>query len=141
LGRLSVLERSAQGGDQGVGVQGLGAAAMMGSHTSALALAQGKNLETVAVHGSALAEDKSNLRRFNVVLTELAATPSQAFLHGPAETIVGSDLALALGWSDVTLAWLTGSDRSLLGVVVLANRSAALTHDDESLLQALAARL
>jgi len=115
------------------------ATAMMGAGTAVLALAQGKSLETVAVHGSALAEDKNALRNLNLVLTELAAKPSQDFLHGPAEAILGKGLTHAAGWSDVTLAWLTGSDRSLLGVVILANRSAALTRDDESLLQALAA--
>src|SRR5437899_11986351 len=53
------------------------AAAMMGAGTSALALAQGKNLETVATHGSTLSEDKNALRRLNIVLTDLAAKPSQ----------------------------------------------------------------
>src|SRR6266853_1776277 len=74
-----------------------------------MALAQGKSLETVAVHGSAFTEDKNILRRLNLILTELAAKPFQAFSHGGAESIIGKDLAQALDWSDVTLAWLTGS--------------------------------
>jgi len=114
-------------------------AEMMGSGVAVLVLAQGKNFETVAVHGSPLSEDKNTLRKLNGTLAGLAATSSHTFLHGPAETILGRELSKALGWSDVTVAWLTGSDRSLLGVVLLANRNAALTPDDESLLQALAA--
>src|SRR4051812_17250607 len=114
-------------------------AEMMGSGVAVLVLAQGKNFETVAVHGSSLSENKNTLRKLNGALTGVAATSSQIFLHGPAETILDRELAKALGWNDVTVAWLTGSDRSLLGVVLLANRNAALTADDESLLQALAA--
>ncbi len=114
-------------------------AEMMGSGVAVLLLAQGKNFETVAVHGSPQSEDKNTLRKLNGALTALAATSSDSFLHGPAETILDKELARALGWNDVTVAWLTGSDRSLLGVVLLANRNAALTPDDESLLQALAA--
>src|SRR4051812_24874889 len=114
------------------------AAGMMGAGAALLALAQG-NLETVAVHGSALADDKNTQRRLNVALTELAADPSESFLHGPSATILGSELSRELGWNDVTLAWLTGSDRNLLGLVLLANRGFALTADDTSLLRALAA--
>ena len=114
-------------------------AEMMGSGVAVLVLAQGKNFETVAVHGSPLSEDKNSLRKLNGTLAGLAATSSETFLHGPSETILGRELSKALGWTDVTVAWLTGSDRSLLGVVLLANRNAALTPDDESLLHALAA--
>ena len=115
------------------------AASMMGAGTAVLAMAQGKSLETVAAHGSALAEDKNALRTLNSVLTELAADSSQEFLHGSTESILGKKVTQGTGWTDVTLAWLKGSDRSLLGVVILANRGGALTRDDESLLQALVA--
>src|SRR5580765_6068847 len=67
------------------------AAGMMGAGAAVLALAEG-NLETVAVHGSALAEDKNVQRRLNLVLTKLAANPSEKFLHAPAATILGNDL-------------------------------------------------
>jgi PAS domain S-box-containing protein len=114
------------------------AAGMMGAGSAVLALAQGV-LETVAVHGSTLAEDKNTQRRLNLALTELAANPSDNFLHGPSATILGKDLSRELGWNDVTLAWLNGSDRNLLGVVVLANRGISLASDDRNLLQALVA--
>src|SRR5256885_16273721 len=52
------------------------AAGMMGAGAALLALAQG-NLETVAVHGSALSDDKNTQRRLNLALTELAAKPSE----------------------------------------------------------------
>src|SRR4051794_10535290 len=104
-------------------------AEMMGAATAVLVLAQGKNFETVAVHGSPLDNDKNLLRRLNTAVTALALKPSQTFLHGPSESILDRELAKALSWNDVTLAWLTGSDRSLLGVVLLADRKAALSQD------------
>ena len=114
-------------------------AGMMAARVSVLALAQGKNLETVAIHGSALAEEKNTIRRLNVVLTDLAASPTQTFLQGPADSALGKELARDLGWNDVILARLTGSDRSLLGLVLLADRGTTLSRDDEGLLHALAA--
>jgi PAS domain S-box-containing protein len=113
-------------------------ASMMGAGAAVLALAQG-NLETVAVYGSTLSDDKNTQRRLNLALSELAANPSNDFLHGPSAEILGQDLSQALGWDDVTLAWLNGSDRNLLGVVLLANRGVVLRADDTSLLRALAA--
>src|SRR4051794_4190895 len=115
------------------------ASTMMEAKSAALALAEGKSLETVAIHGFSVGDDKSLMRSLNLALAELAARPSSDFLHGPADKILGSELASAFNWSDITLAWLKGSDRTLLGVVVLANRASALDQDDENLLQALAA--
>src|SRR6476620_8151325 len=40
-------------------------AEMMGSGVAVLVLSQGKNFETVAVHGSPLSEDKNTLRKLN----------------------------------------------------------------------------
>src|SRR5689334_11649541 len=94
------------------------ASTMMEANSAALALAEGRNLETVAVHGFSLADDKSGMRSLNLALAELAARPSREFLHGAAEKVLGAALAASLGWSDVTLAWLKGSDRTLLGVVL-----------------------
>src|SRR3954471_17880732 len=85
------------------------ASTMMEAKSAALALAEGKSLETVAVHGFSVGEDKSVMRSLNLVLTELAARPSRDFVHGPAEKILGSTLATTLGWTDITLAWLKGS--------------------------------
>src|SRR3954464_7536519 len=78
------------------------AAAMMGARAAVLALAQG-NLETVAVHGSAAADDKNIQRRLNLALTKLATDPSDNFLHGPSASILGDELSRELDWSDVTL--------------------------------------
>jgi PAS domain S-box len=115
------------------------ASTMMEAKSAALALAEGKSLETVAVHGFSVGEDKTLMRSLNLALAELAARPSRDLVHGPAEKVLGPPLASAFAWSDITLAWLKGSDRTLLGVVLLANRGSALSTDDENLLQALAA--
>jgi PAS domain S-box-containing protein len=115
------------------------ACTMMGAKSAALAMAEGRSLETVAVHGFSLGEDKSAIRSLNLALAELAAEPSREFLHGPAQTILGDSVSGAFHWNDITLAWLKGSDRTLLGVVLLANRGSALNRDDENLLQALTA--
>src|SRR4051812_43478250 len=48
-------------------------AEMMGAGGAVLLLAQGKNFETVAVHGPPLSEDKNTLRKLNGTLTALAA--------------------------------------------------------------------
>src|SRR3954447_25889333 len=67
------------------------ASTMMEAKSAALALAEGKSLETVAVHAFSVGEDKSPLRSLNLALAELAARPSRDFLHGPADKILGSE--------------------------------------------------
>src|SRR3954469_13681529 len=69
------------------------ASTMMEAKSAALALAEGKTLETVAVHGFSLANDKGLSRSFNLALAELAARPSREFLHGAADKVLGAALA------------------------------------------------
>src|SRR5947209_18938740 len=48
------------------------ASTMMEAKSAALALAEGKNLETVAMHGFSLGDDKSAIRSFNLALAGIA---------------------------------------------------------------------
>ena len=112
---------------------------MLGARAGALALAQRSALETVILHDATAtrASDRQLTRRLNLALSDLTASRHDAVICGPSDELLGSTLAAALGWKDITLARLTVGDEELLGVLVLADRGGFLTDPDRQLLQAL----
>ncbi|MFB3813883.1 MAG: PAS domain S-box protein [Terriglobales bacterium] len=113
------------------------AAAMLGASSAALALARGPLLDTVVfIHNGETKQDKALLRRFNMALTGVSSEQQEPMCCMEAGRAFGMDLAASLGWRSVTLARLTGSDRELLGILVLGDCQ-ELNTDDRNLLQAL----
>jgi two-component system NtrC family sensor kinase len=114
------------------------AADLLGARAAALALARRSHLEFVYLHGSAATADKASLRQLSAALTRLASERSEPVCDGRAADLLGQALAETLGWPDVELARMTGSEGDLLGVLFLADRGRKLSPTDRELLLALA---
>jgi PAS domain S-box-containing protein len=112
------------------------AADMLHAGAAALALADGKQLEIAALQPAE--SNAATPRRLAQALADLLAERQQATFSGQASDLLGGPVAGALGWGDLILARLNGSDGSLMGVLCLANRGQALDSQDQQLLQALA---
>jgi PAS domain S-box-containing protein len=116
------------------------ALSMMEASAGALVLAQREVLETIALHDPALPEPQLHWRALNAQLTKLLQEQrAESVVSGPGPELLGDLLAKQLGWRDVMVVKLTGIDRELLGVFVLANRGRIMTAGDQSLLNALVA--
>ena len=115
------------------------AAEMLGARISLLALAQRSSVEVVVVHDEMGSVDRGLLRRLNVALTDLAPQSTDAITSGAADTLIGSGLATALGWRELTLARLRGSDGELIGMLCLVDRTSKLSEIDQNLINALSA--
>jgi len=110
-------------------------AGMLDAHAAALALYQDSKLETVVLEGSQ-GNDLALFGRLNVALSGLLPEHRQAIFSAPANELLGP-VASALGWNDLTVARLPGTDGELVGLLCLANRGHAANQDDELLLQAI----
>ncbi|HET9180834.1 MAG TPA: PAS domain S-box protein [Candidatus Angelobacter sp.] len=110
-------------------------AAMIGAHTAILALAQGSSVESVGFFGTK--PERELLRRLNTALSEFGEYHADIKITGSGIQILGRELSSALGWQNVTLVRLEGTDADLLGVLALADVSRELLPGDLNLLQAL----
>ncbi len=112
---------------------------MVGAKAAALSLSQQSSLETVMLYDPARQHDKGILRRLNIAMSSIAAQKREAIITAYASELLGQSLADTLGWKELTVVRLTGSDGELLGVMCLAERKGELSGVDRNLLQALAA--
>lgn len=111
---------------------------MLGGRAAALALTRSGVMETVYVQSARPQTDKSILRRLNNALTEIGARSTDPIMEGPANELLTASLATALGWTELTVARLTGADGELIGLLCIANRAGKLEAIDRNVLQALA---
>ncbi len=119
------------------------AADLMGAQGAALAVQQGSDLETLVLHGPAIAGHRLNslMRRFDHALIGALEQHLPAIVSGNAADLFGSELSALLGWNNCTFIRLLGSSGDLVGVLCLANREKPSRDQDEDteLLQAIAA--
>jgi two-component system NtrC family sensor kinase len=108
---------------------------MLQAGAAALALLQGKHLDIAVMRPAEVAPP--NQRRLAVALSELLGQRAQEIFSGHAFDLIGGPVASLLGWSDLIVARLNGSDGELVGVLCLANRGKELSPQDQYLLQAL----
>ncbi len=71
-------------------------------------------------------------------LAEEAGSSSETLRRATASTILGAELAAALGWHDVLRVRLSGSDGALLGVLCLADLGRDLSPEERQFLDGLA---
>jgi PAS domain S-box-containing protein len=112
------------------------AAEMLGAKAVVLALARGEDWEIASSYGLAQNRDGFDERRLRAVLSEKSAVSLAAEMKPerlPAEA------AQAIGWCDLLLARLVGSDKALLGVLCLGDIGRELSAIECQLLEALAA--
>jgi two-component system, NtrC family, sensor kinase len=111
---------------------------MLGARAVALALDRGSDWEIAALSGSAQRWEHLVQQRLASALAEQAGAPSGPFRSGTASGLLGNELAEALGWRDVVLIRLTGSEGELLGVLGVADLGRDLSATESQLLEALA---
>ena len=110
-------------------------AGMMGAKSAILGLAQGNTVESVGFFG--VKPERDLMRKLNAALSEYAERHPERKVAGAGAQELGSELASAFGWQNLTLVRLEGTEGDLLGILALADFSRQLLPDDLNLLQAL----
>ena len=111
---------------------------MLGARAAVLALDRGAEWGIAAPNGPADRWEPAVQQRLAAALAEQANVPAVGLRSGPAATILGRELIDALGWRDLVLVRLTGSEGALLGALCLADLGRELSDTEEQLLAALA---
>jgi two-component system, NtrC family, sensor kinase len=114
------------------------AAEMLGARAAVLALGHEHDWEIAALSGPAHRWDPMTQNRLAHLLAEQAATPGMELRQGAAAFLLGRGLAEALGWQELILARLSGSEGELLGILCIADLPHELTETERQLLEALA---
>ena len=112
------------------------AASMLGARAAAVALIRGSAIETVCLHEPDADHDYNLVRRLNLGFVQLIGRHLKTVVNSTASDLLGQDNVF--GWEDLTVARLTGANDELIGLLCLADRKAALSASDESLIQAIA---
>jgi two-component system NtrC family sensor kinase len=127
---------------------------LAGARAGAVALSQEGRFQTVALHPAPIAdphnrdspltatparfEDRALQQRFAHALSELIAKHADAIVSGSAAELLSPELASNLGWNDLLVVRLPGSNGSLAGLLCLSGRARPLTVEDRELLEAIA---
>jgi len=111
-------------------------AQMLGARAAVLAVVCDSEWSIAGLSGPAHRWDAKVQQRLAAALAEQATVPAMDLRTGPAAALLGRDMAEALGWSEVVLAPLTGSENELLGVLCLVDLR-GMNETDRQLLDAL----
>ncbi len=111
---------------------------LMAARAAVLALETDSGWTVSALSGPAQHWDGSVQQRLAIALSEQSSVPGVALRSGSASRFLGQDLAEELGWTEVVMARLTGSDGTQLGVLCLADPGRSLSDSENQIFQALA---
>ena len=106
------------------------------ARAGAVALFQQGRLHIAALHPER-SEDRALQQRLAQALSEIAAKRTDAIVTGSAAELLGSALALSLGWNECIVVRLPGSKGELAGLLCLSGRTRPLAAEDRDLLQAV----
>jgi PAS domain S-box-containing protein len=112
---------------------------LAGAHAGAVALFQDGRFQTVALHPPST-DDRALQQRFAQALSDLVAKRTEAIVSDSAAELIGAELASSLGWSDLVVVRLPGSNGVLAGLLCLSGRTRPLADEDRDLLEAIAGR-
>jgi two-component system NtrC family sensor kinase len=112
------------------------ASQILGARAAVLAVARESDWTIAGLSGPANRWDPITQHRLAVSLAEQATVPAVDLRSGLATSLFGRELAEALGWREVLLAPLTGSEGELLGVLCLVDLR-GLSETERQLLDAL----
>ncbi len=110
---------------------------MLGARAAALALERASQWEIAALSGPAECCETLLQQRLAGILADEAGAPGRRFRCGTALGLLGSELAEALGWRDVTIVRLAATDGELLGVLCLVDLGRDLSAIESQLLESL----
>jgi two-component system NtrC family sensor kinase len=111
---------------------------MLGARTCVLALRQGSDWEIAAISGPAHRWGRTVQRCLASTLGEQVAPLAIGLRSGTSAMILGRELAESLGWRQVVLARLMGSEDRPLGVLCVADLGRDLSPVESQILEALA---
>src|ERR1700734_3643955 len=114
------------------------AAEMLGARSAVLVLARESDWEIAALSGPAHHWDAMTQHRLAGTLAEQAMSLGSELRKGFAARLLGPSLAESLGWKELVLAPLFGSESELLGVLCLVDLTRELSPAERHLLEALA---
>jgi PAS domain S-box-containing protein len=112
---------------------------LAGARAGAVALFQDGRFQTVALHPPST-DDRALQQRFAQALSDLVAKRTEAIVSDSAAELIGAELASSLGWSDLVVVRLPGSNGVLAGLLCLSGRTRPLADEDRDLLEAIAGR-
>ena len=115
------------------------AAEMMGARYAAIVQLSDPGLETGVSAGSTDPSriDHGLVQKLSRALASHATAAGPFHLFSTAGELLGSDLAEALGWTDCTVARMTGASGELVGLLCLADRGRPATSEEQDLLEAI----
>jgi two-component system NtrC family sensor kinase len=143
------------------------AVALAGARSGAVALFQDGRLQTVALHPVSdelpnqdrrsqddsrgphaanspvvrtpvRSEGRGLQQQVVQALSEFVSERTEALVTGSAADLLGHEMASALGWDDLVMMRLTGSNGELTGLLCLSGRGRPLAAEDRELLEAIA---
>jgi PAS domain S-box-containing protein len=115
------------------------AAGMMEAKDAALIVQGGDNSRAVVMRSPDANEDPGAEIQQRLAETALNAFPGEESIATmSAAKLLGSSLAETVGWKEMVLTRLNGSNGDLLGVLCLVDRGKPLREEDRQLLQAIA---
>ena len=104
------------------------AAEMLGARAVVLVLARAADWEIAALSGPAHRWEQMIQHRLATALASRRRCLRRYADSGPAVDLLGRELAEALGWRELMLARLTGSEGELLGVLCLVDLARTFRH-------------
>ena len=111
---------------------------IFGSRAAVLALKNAGSWEIAAIAGASQCRNQLVRDRLAEILGEQAALASGEMRSKGCAEVLGAGLAATLGWREVLLVKLTGSDGILVGLLALADLNHELSHHESQLLSVLA---
>jgi len=116
------------------------AAEMMAARAAALALRRGGEgeWEIASLAGTPEKRDRGTEKVLAACLAKQAESSGSPLRLGSVSKVLGRGIADMLGWSEVVLLRLAGSDGELLGVLCLADAEREVSDTERRLLEALA---
>jgi two-component system NtrC family sensor kinase len=113
------------------------ASEMLSARAVVLVLARGSEWAIAGLSGPAHRWDAATQHRLAGTLAEQATVPTVELRSGSATMLLGRELSEALGWRELLLARLTGSEGELLGVLALVDLAREFSAAETQLLEAL----
>ena len=113
-------------------------AQMWGARAAVVGLRSTSTWQILALNGPANRWDEEVQTRLAGRFAELEIIPHADPYTGTATQLLGDQLAGALGWHELVLIRLTGSERKALGLLILVDPAGPLSSSEAHLLQALA---
>lgn len=117
----------------------LKAAQMLGAPAAAAVIVSPSGFEATVLYPEPCAEDKVLAHRLAHGLADVINAHGRAAIHGTASELLGDNLAVALGWTDVAVAPLASGTGELIGMLCIANRGHGLDDLETHLLHAVVA--